>query len=479
MVATPSAQPDLMNWLVAQGGTSLVRIATDKNGLRGLEAMQDASVGDVLLQVPLTAVLADASEVQLTQGAAPAWTAPLPSMVQLAVVAALHHNGEKKTAGSPWEPYLESWPAGLPELPSNVKSPETLMAANVEREFVSQVFASQAWFAEQHEKAAALHADAKPGESFPDLEDFRTAVQLAGSRCLRVSCGALGRELRFLVPVVDMANHDGVAPSAIYACGPYDAPYDASSLPDDEEGGTSLCVQLRAARPISEGDAVTISYGEHSNEHFAQFYGFIPHDNPYDALEVSLMELLRALPDGRVRQSREAMVQAAEEAGFAVDELKLHARAPAAQTTLALRAALSPDGGRELAEMLDLVLMDEIDDEDLCEIDDDESAAERALLVAAVCRRREAELEEAATDYKEEDGVEDSSAGDEGAKKLLAELPRSRKRLLTTLRTNMEWVASGGDEADGGARAAFEGLQDTPSAFPYLERGGMLNTREL
>ena len=42
-------------------------------------------------------------------------------------------------------------------------------------------------------------------------------MQLAGSRCLRVACSALGRELRLLVPVVDMANHDGNL-SAIYTC---------------------------------------------------------------------------------------------------------------------------------------------------------------------------------------------------------------------------------------------------------------------
>lgn len=110
--------------------------------------------------------------------------------------------------------------------------------------------------------------------------------------------------------------------------------------------------------------------------------------------------------------------------------------------------------------------MDELDDEDLDEADDDESAAERALLVAAVCARREAELGlDQADDARvvdDEDGqAENNSAG------LLAELPRSRRRLLKTLRENMEWIASG--EAAGGACAAFERLQEIPSAFPYLD----------
>jgi hypothetical protein len=129
-------------------------------------------------------------------------------------------------------------------------------------------------------------------------------------------------------------------------------------------------------------------------------------------------------------------------------------------------------------QLLELVAMDELDEEDLDESDDDESAAERALLVAALCMRREAELD-GHGDEDEGDGETDVGDADGPAEHagawLLAELPRSRKRLLTTLRENMEWIASG--EAAGGACAAFERLQDIPSAFPYLDSSGQL-TRE-
>ena len=454
-LALPAADQPLLSWLAARGGSSSVAVAT-RNNLRGLECTRDAEVGEVLLEVPLSAVLTDAVEPQLP-GVAPSWTAPLPSMVQLAIGALLRQQAPD------FAPYLSSWPAGMPELPANLEPGDV----EADAEFVAQVSASRLWFEEQHAAAAILYAKAHPGQLFPcDLDEFRTAVQLAGSRCLRVACSALGRELRLLVPVVDMANHDGNTPSAIYTC--------AASEGDAADAGELGCVQLRAARPLRRGDAVTISYGEHTNAHFAQFYGFVPQDNPHDAVTVSLLRLLQSLPDERVtRGSREAMAMAAAAAGFEVSELQLHANGPSESAMLALRAALSADGGWELAEMLEAVAMDEIDEDDLEEDDDDESAAERARLVAAVCVEMLSEAGSEADEASSDEAAAAAATGEgAGGGGVLDELRRSRVNLLATLRDNMMQASSG---SGGGALAALACLAEQrrreTTAYPHLESG--------
>ena len=62
-----------------------------------------------------------------------------------------------------------------------------------------------------------------------------------------------------------MANHD-YSPSAFFVY--------------SEKGGDGPAMELRAARPIEKGDAVTICYGTMPNELFVQSYGFMPAPNP-------------------------------------------------------------------------------------------------------------------------------------------------------------------------------------------------------
>lgn len=43
---------------------------------------------------------------------------------------------------------------------------------------------------------------------------------------------------------------------------------------------------------------VTITYGGHTSSHFALYYGFVPHVNPFDKLVLTLEGVLNALPEG-------------------------------------------------------------------------------------------------------------------------------------------------------------------------------------
>ena len=79
-----------------------------------------------------------------------------------------------------------------------------------------------------HRYAAAKEACAASGDGALEevsFEEFGSAVRLVGSRCLRLSMGrdmgrGMGREhsvRRMLVPVLDLANHDGQVSDVLLA----------------------------------------------------------------------------------------------------------------------------------------------------------------------------------------------------------------------------------------------------------------------
>ena len=181
-------------------------------------------------------------------------------------------------SGSRFDRYLRSWPSALPELPT--EADVLAVGCNAPRPGASSS-STRSWLEAQHSRAAEAFArSSEKGEgergAFPSLEAFCAAVRLVGSRCLRCPAGQFG-ERRFLVPVLDMANHDGARPAALFR------------FRDEEEPA----MQLVAARPLRNGDAVTICYGELSNAELVLGYGFVPRDeNPHDYELVSLCRLL-------------------------------------------------------------------------------------------------------------------------------------------------------------------------------------------
>ncbi|EOD19650.1 hypothetical protein EMIHUDRAFT_242820 [Emiliania huxleyi CCMP1516] len=268
--ATPasshSCTQELASWINAHGGRVHLGAATVA-GLRGLVAQRSSAVGDVLLEVPLECVLSTAGDGAPLPAEPPPWTASLPWNVQLALSALERERDEH------WRPFLQSWPAESPALPLLLE-PEALSAAQDDA-FEADADAACFWLHEQYleacdaAEAAGLDAPAEPA--------FRRALQLVWSRCLRLRAGPHGTR-RLLVPMVDLANHDGVAPAALFA-------FSAA-------GRRGACVRLYAARPLEKGDEVTITYGDHPNAHFAKYYGFVPRHNPHDTVSVALPQLL-------------------------------------------------------------------------------------------------------------------------------------------------------------------------------------------
>ena len=428
IAAQHSDANDLVRWLAERGGCSTVSIATDAHGLRGLTADRAFTVGDVLLEVPLNHVLSDTNgprdECGL-RGAAPDWAASLPSKVQLALLVATL----AADPGSEWAPFLRSWPTSMPDVPSDAdllalgsnSAPDS--ADSWRRTWARSTTAT--WLDAQHALAAAAHAqharavDTRAAAAFPSRASFRTALRLVGSRCLHLSAGRYGQR-RLLVPLLDMANHDGARPSAVYQF------RDAAEAADVPSGGgvaadtaRTASIQLVAARPLAAGDAVTICYGTHTNAEFVRAYGFVPDDNSHDCDVVSLRQLLDAALAAGYTSSRpgvrerltdvEAAVAAVGACSFSTSGLRLYAHAPAEETVLALRAVLSADHGAALAAWLEAVAMEDAEEEDEEEwLHDDEEesstadalAADCAAILAAACVTLEGALAEGARAWK-------------------------------------------------------------------------------
>ena len=286
-----SDQAALFRWLSDHGGGAHVAIGVSETGLRGLVTERACAPGDVLLEVPLSLCIADGADDDASlplAGAAPRWTWTLPWNVQLAL--AVLEKRERRQAGA--DPFLDSWPKAPPPLPTTCESSELALASDPS--LSSKADEAFFWLDEQYwlarEAADAAHGEAAAagGEAagwaaagFPSAAEFREAMEFVWSRCLRLSSGPHGVR-RLLVPLLDLANHEAT-PAAMYAFG-----HSAACGPS---------IRLHAARALRAGDAVTITYGEHSSTHFALYYGFVPGPtNPYDTLQVSLSDVLSTVP---------------------------------------------------------------------------------------------------------------------------------------------------------------------------------------
>ena len=207
----------LVTWVCNHGGGSFVR-AVDDHGLRGLVANVDARVGDVLLEVPLALTISDVDGSDETTprlpGAAPRWTFQLPWNVQLALAVL------ERRRVNPEDPFIASWPVTPPALPIRCDAEELALASDPSvAQKAGEAFFwldEQYWLArEAAEAAEAADEDDKLMATFPSANEFRDALELVWSRCLRLTTREHGVR-RLLVPLLDIANHESV-PSAMYA----------------------------------------------------------------------------------------------------------------------------------------------------------------------------------------------------------------------------------------------------------------------
>lgn len=444
----------LFRWVTEHGGGSHVAIGVSEGGLRGLVAQRSCNPGDLLLEVPLSLCIADSGEDGSTPlaGAAPKWTRELPWNVQLALSVI-----EQKACGEA-NPFLDSWPTVPPPLPTASDPAELALASDPS--LSTKADEAFFWLDEQYwlAREAAEAADLLDG--FPDARAFREAMEFVWSRCLRLSSGPHGVR-RLLVPLLDLANHETV-PSAMYAFG------------HSDQCGPSI--RLHAARALDVGEAVTITYGEHDSTHFALYYGFVPSPNPYDAVQVTLSDVLATLPDAQAvpaggwQASLEAILDA--DASVTADggtSATADASALAARTFDLREAGPSAELVRLLTRLLPPAEVGGSAAACACRaISSTAAAIEKALWQYGPS---EADASVAADEALLEGSDEPDSLSDVGA--LLVRLRLSRKRMLLTLRTRMDELAAlcESDDAEGRAQLAkeAEGASEPPAMYPALD----------
>ncbi|KAG8468615.1 hypothetical protein KFE25_013698 [Diacronema lutheri] len=490
-----------------------VRVDIDAaSGVRGLVTTRAAQIGEVLLEVPLDKALADADAgADPLSGACGPWARHLPPHTQLAL--ALIREWRLGDA-SAWAPYLASLPAdGALCLPKDMSEHELAMAQDVrfEMEAESLFFAVHSALDEaldaidgggedELRDADAVEAAAAHGRTGdetrwqgepPSAAEFQWAMSLVWTRCLRLDVGPCGGVRRLLVPCVDMANHDA-QPSAFFA---------------SAHGAGAAAVRLHAARALSVGDEVTLSYGEGSAEHWAQHYAFVPRKNPYDGMRLCAHELdaevaqIAALahggaPPSAVPARGAPLAEPARPGAWAEPGACWQLRATGIDVTLfaALRAQLTPVR-RDARGAPATDAAHAGSGPAPCEQpagDEVASAwAERPLApareaavadaVASACERK---LRALPTSVEEDEAVLATMPASERAR-LLVELRLSRKRLLNAVAMRMHAYAraqrAAAEDAARGAALwmALEAEARELSAFPELDRMGVDALREM
>jgi hypothetical protein len=428
----------LLRWICERGGGSAVRVATH-DGVRGLVMERAARPGDVLLEVPLSLTISDIGDGSQPPlpGSAPAWTSGLPWNVQLAL-ALLERREDVK--GSP-DPFLESWPSEPPPLPSRCEADELALACDPK--LATKASEAYFWLDEQYwlasEALKSSCTDQLETTSEISRQEFRDTLELVWSRCLQLSAGDHGKR-RLLVPYLDLANHANV-PSAMYA------------FASGATGGPAI--RLHAARALKAGEPVTITYGEHTNTHFALYYGFVPHPNPFDAVEVTLKDVLSVLPSQLTGPAPEdgwdAAIDALEgsetlEGASAHDAFNLYAAGPAAPLWHALVALLPPGSATSEAAAAKALSLTA-------------AAIEDALWGPGASAASDAGI---AADQKLLDASDKDSEELSARAELLVRLRQSRRWLLASLRQEMDRVAE-----DGGLFPEL--LAVTPALYPILD----------
>eukprot|EP00890_Picochlorum_soloecismus_P005190 jgi/Picsp_1/5672/NSC_03031-R1_protein len=186
----------------------------------------------------------------------------------------------------PWRPYLDSLPPRVPAPTLPDFGWENIKAVGYEAGRKQLDFAQ--WLVSSHWESISC-LDVPDGTTF---EDFAHAMSVVHSRTFSLPCSseeAKDGVLRFLMPLVDMLNHSGdVAPLMVDAVGEFNQSRviatDAVRWDCVNKIGGEAWMVVSAVRDIVQGEEITLSYGERSNDDFFLYYGFVPPRNPHDSV---------------------------------------------------------------------------------------------------------------------------------------------------------------------------------------------------
>lgn len=128
---------------------------------------------------------------------------------------------------------------------------------------------------ENYEETVMFLRELQPDVSEDDLRWVLSVIQS------RAFGNGMGQEL--LVPYVDIMNHGDLRTNELFAeHSKANVTYGWWRPQENKNGPEDWRMVVKARKTILEGEELFVSYGDHSNEFFLLFYGFVPFCNPRD-----------------------------------------------------------------------------------------------------------------------------------------------------------------------------------------------------
>lgn len=316
----------LNSWVIERGAElSKVTIGSDPLGGRMLRAAADIEDGELLVSIPLRAMLTLDDARRSPAGQALLASNHSPSAQALLSAYLLE---EKRRPDSQLKPYIDSLPRSFPTVP--IFCPQDVLPL---------LKGSLAATLLVRRKEAVLREVLALRRAVPSLRDVSIAELFWAStavvtRVFGVTIGGTATEA--LVPFADMMNHRR----------PADATWTF------EEGLHAFVI--RAARAIRSGEEICGSYGRKANHRYFVHYGFALETGADDEAEVRL-----TVPAGAAR--RGAKVAALARAYGSCDTYRLSTRVrsePMLRTLSFVRTACA--GESETARALRLLASGEV-----------------------------------------------------------------------------------------------------------------------
>ena len=271
-------------WVAQSGGQcDAVRVTASDKGL-GLVAAKDVRRGDDLLSVPLSLGLTTETVLRSSIGAFLADFEPELGDYAFIAIALLHERrlGDQSEL-APWMSATTLLPpGGFGDLPPLWEGDELAeLAGATTAGAAARRAAIQADFEWLEENVFETSPVVFPPFVFT-LEAYTAAVAVAISRCVTGSGDDAYDEVPMLVPMLDLPNHEGAAPSAT-------AQARAEKGGLFGGGGTPACAVLVATRDVNAGEPVCLRYDGETSGQLLLDYGFL--EEPVEPVAMFTFEL--------------------------------------------------------------------------------------------------------------------------------------------------------------------------------------------
>lgn len=303
----------------------------------GLVASADMDSGDTVFSIPMHTslmVYPFDCEDKLDIG-----SVDLPdTAIKLALKLLREHDGG---ASSPWFSYIQS-------LPRKLSNPMEMAKGLNDQHMGSKTFP---------EILSNYRRTLDCMMAFGRTQDeAQWALSVVQSRAFG---NGMGQEL--LVPFMDFMNHGDMMDDSVFSENHQANVTYGWRKTGDRNSPESWSIVVKANKPISEGEELLVSYGDHQNEYFFLYYGFTPLFNPrddivlFDGLDAAFEWYCSAYPHrarGWNQEERKKLMSAVKQDGPMEEVIKLNICSDGAVSPIMLNfLTMMFDGQEEQAQL--------------------------------------------------------------------------------------------------------------------------------